>query len=289
MKFFISSLLFALMMNLPPVYGQENYSLLTQAQQAFAEEKFSETVALLQQEEITAQSYESLLLLGDARQKNEEYTLAIEAYNRAEELNNSDAELYINRASAKIWSDQYNAAFKDLTNATALAGENYRTEYYMGVANYYKFSLKNAIKALDRCVELNPTYAPAYYLRAACLGELGKYRTAIEDYSKAYNLDSTLTIALFNIAVTKYQDRDYSGAQSDLTQLLQSDLENQAEIYYYRAECSYLLKDKQAACFDYSEAMKRGDALATEIYDKFCLKGEQRKSLPKRNTQSISL
>lgn len=289
MKYFISSLLLTLFMNLAPIFGQDENSLLSQAQQAYAEEKFSEAVALLQQKENTTQSYEALLLLGDARQKNEEYALAIEAYNRAEEFNNSDAELYINRASAKIWSEQYNAAFKDLTNATALAGENYRTEYYLGVANYYKFSLKNAIKALDRCVELNPEYAPAYYLRAACLGELGKYRTAIEDYSKAYNLDSTLTIALFNIAVTKYQDRDYSGAQSDLTQLLQSDLENQAEIYYYRAECSYLLKDKQAACFDYSEAMKRGDALATEIYDKFCLKGEQRKSLPKRNTQSISL
>src|SRR5690554_7418436 len=94
MKYFISSLLLTLFMNLAPMYGQDENSLLSQAQQAFAEEKFSETVALLQQKEITAQSYELLLLLGDARQKNEEYALAIEAYNQAELLNNSDAELY---------------------------------------------------------------------------------------------------------------------------------------------------------------------------------------------------
>ncbi len=289
MRYFISLMLLTNLFSTHPSWCQEELSVYTLAQQAFAEEKFTETVELLQQSDISAQSYESLLLLGDARQKNEEYELAIEAYNQAELMNNSDVELYINRASAKIWSAQYSDAFKDLNNATSLAGENYRTEYYLGVANYYKFNLKAAVKSLDRCVELNPEYAPAYYLRAACLGELGKYKTAIGDYSKAYDLDPSLTIALFNIAVLKYHDHDLAGAQSDLTQLLESDLDNHAEIYYYRAECSYMLKDKQAACIDYSEAMKRGDSLATEIYDKFCLKGEQRKDLPKRNTQSISL
>lgn len=286
----VSTLLLFLWFCLPSVVlAQDEQTHLSEARQAFSEEKFSKTIELLQLHEETDHSYESLLLLGDAHQKKGDYPSAIKIYDEAEALNALDAELFINRASAKIWNKEYKDAFKDLKKATSLEENNYRIYYYFGVANYYEFKNRSALKALDKCIKLNPQYAPAYYLRAANLGELTQYKPAIEDYETAYSLDSSLTVSLFNIAVLKYLDKDYIGAQQDLSQLLDADLDIDAEIYYYRAECAFNLNDKQVACSDYYEAKKRGDELAGEIYEKYCLKGEQRKNLPERNTQSISL
>jgi len=118
---------------------------------------------------------------------------------------------------------------------------------------------------------------------------LQRFEQAIDDYSKAYDLDSKLTISLFNIAVLKYLNKDYYSAQQDFSQLLESNLDNKSEIYYYRAECAYYLNDKQAACMDYDAAAKAGDEVAAEIYDQYCLKGKNREKLPERKTESISL
>lgn len=274
---------------LPTTLAQGDLAALSRAQQAYQEEKFAEAIELLEQNAETKNNYDALFLMANAHQKKENYDRAIELYNECHKLNGDDAELYINRASAKIWNEDLEGAFTDLEKAKSLDKKDFRLYYYLGVAHYYSFKPKPAISELDRCIELNPQYAPAYYLRAACLGERNKPKDAIADYSKAYDLDSDLTVALFNIAVLKYLNKEYYAAHSDFSQLLESNLDNKAEIYYYRAECAYFTNDKQAACFDYNEAAQLGDKVSAEIYDKYCLKGENRKNLPKRDTQSISL
>lgn len=274
---------------LPTSVAQGDLAVLSRAQQAYEEERFAETIELLEQNDGTESNYEAVFLMANSYQKEETYDRAIELYNICEKLNDADVELYINRASAKIWSEDLEGAFDDLEKAESIDKNNFRLHYYLGVAHYYDYKTKPAIAALDRCIELNGQYAPAYYLRGACYGERSNQKNAIADFSKSYDLDSELTIALFHIAVIKYLNKEYYAAHSDLSQLLESDLENKAEIYYYRAECAYFTNDKQAACFDYNEAAQLGDKVSAEIYDRYCLKGENRKKLPKRNTESISL
>lgn len=267
--------------------AQESDDLLEKAQLAYNQEKYDQTIDhLINRSE--PKQYESHKLLADAYQKKQQYEKAIAEYNRAAKLKNSDAELYINRSSARIWSEDYDGALKDLEYAMNIDAENYRAFYYLGVAQYYRFKLKHAADALEKCIELNPAYAPAYYLLAATLAERNQTKAAVENYEKAHELDTTLNQAQLNIAVLKYQNEDYYGAHKDLTVLLEDDPDN-TDIYYYRAECSHYLNDKQAACNDYYEAKKRGDELSGEIYDKYCLKNKNRKQLPQRKTESISL
>lgn len=290
MKNFIYILVFIICSPIiPPAAAQNEVAVLSRAQQAYQEENYSEAIALLEHNTETTNNYDAMLLMANAHQKKEQYERAIQLYNDCYNLNNKSPELLINRASAKIWSEDLEGAFIDLEKAEKLDKSDFRLYYYLGVAHYYSMKTRHAISALDRCIELNPQYAPAYYLRAACNGERNNQKNAIADYSKAYDLDADLTVALFNIAVLKYLHKEYYAAHSDFSQLLESDLKNKAEIYYYRAECAYFTNDKQSACFDYQEAAQLGDKVSAEIYDRYCLKGENRKNLPKRDTQSISL
>lgn len=286
-RFILISVIGLLFFN--PGKAQNHSDILLLAQTAYDGGDYQQAIAILDSSDTTAPSFEVLLLKADALQKQEAYAEAIEFYNRAEELNKANIDLYINRASAHIWSKNYKSAFLDLEKATLMNPNDYRIHYYLGVAYYYQFKNKKAIKALDACIANNQTYAPAYYLRAACYGEVGQSNTAIDDYNRAYSLDESLTEALYNIAVLKYLNKDYYSAAKDFDKLLETDLPNQSEILYYRAECAYFQNDKQEACLNYAEAAKQGDELAAEIYDKYCLKGVKRKTLPQRSTQSISL
>jgi tetratricopeptide (TPR) repeat protein len=283
------SFLLVLMMIASALNGQHETALVESARTAYEQDDFDQTIEQLQALAKKNHTFTSLMLLADAHQKKAEYEVAIATYNEAEKHNSQSAELYTNRASALIWSGNYTVAAKDLNRALNLDDKNYKTWYYLGVNEYYRLRIRQAVKALNECIALNAEYAPAWYLRGACLGEQSRIPQAIDDYSKAYDLDPSLTEALFNIAVLKFENKDYLSAQNDFTQLLESDLDKKAEIYYYRAESAYFANDKQSACSDYYEAMKRGDELAGEIYDKYCLKNTNRKELPQRKTESISL
>lgn len=270
------------------IWAQESAPWFNRAQLAYNEAQYDSAVMILK-EHAEMLDYRALFLLGNAMQKLEDFSAAISAYDRAEQLNARAAELYINRGSALIWSGELEAAEQDLKQAREKDDRNYKLFYYLGVLNFYKYKLKAAVKALDACLDMESGYAPAFYLRGACYGELGRYNQAIADYSKAYDLDPSLTVALYNIAVVKYLDKDFFSAQQDFSQLLESDLNNKPLIHYYKAECAYYLNDKREACQDYKHAADLGDEMSREIYDKYCLKGEKRKELPRRETQSISL
>ncbi|MFC1918221.1 tetratricopeptide repeat protein [Chloroflexota bacterium] len=57
---------------------------------------------------------------------------------------------------------------------------------------------QKAITALDKAIELNPTFAPAYSNRGWAYIELGQYEQALTDCNKAIELDPTLALAYNN-------------------------------------------------------------------------------------------
>src|SRR6056297_3545942 len=77
-------------------HGNERFE---QARIAFNQEKYDQTIDHLNNYAEPAH-YEVYKLLADAYQKKQQYEKAIVEYNHAAEQNSTDAELYINRASA---------------------------------------------------------------------------------------------------------------------------------------------------------------------------------------------
>ncbi|TXD50903.1 MULTISPECIES: tetratricopeptide repeat protein [unclassified Polaribacter] len=68
-----------------------------------------------------------------------------------------------------------------------------------------KEQYKEAIKILDKVLDVNPNFVGAYVQRGTSKSALHKNREAIEDYRKAINLDSLNTLSFFNIA-NNYRD-----------------------------------------------------------------------------------
>lgn len=284
-KAFITGFIFWLILS----SAQAQPEILLAAVDDYDSGKYDNVIERLEKLETGHHSFNSMMLLADAQQKKGNYKAAIDAYNIAFQYNTNSAKLYTHRGSAYLWSGKYDAAAADLDKALTIDQNNYRTWYYLGVNAYYRLKIRSAIKALDRCIELNDDYAPAWYMRGACHGERSQTTPAIHDYSEALARDTSLVEARFNIAVLKFENKDYLEAGEEFTTLLSALPDKKAEILYYRAESAYFSNDKQQACNDYYEAMQLGDELSGDIYDKYCLKNENRKDLPSRKTESISL
>ncbi len=228
------------------------------------------------------------ILLGDALQKKSRFDEAIQAYNEAQRYEKSST-LFTHRGSAKIWSGDLKGAQKDLQLALDLDPSNHLAHYYTGVLHYQAFRSRQAITWLERSIAYNAKYAPAHFLRGAAYAELQQKKEALADMETAFQLDTTLLSARYNMGVLKFDMHDYEGAREEFSALEQTTFEDKANLFYFRAECNHQLKDKHAACIDYEQAAKLGDEVAATIYDKYCLKGANRKDLPSRQTQSIKL
>ena len=128
----------------------------------------------------------------DAKHWNE----AINAYNKAIDLNPNDASAYNNRGLAYDNLDKNNLAIADYEKAIELnpkygdAFNNLAKTY--GRRGYYK----QAILFYDRIIELNPKDADAYYDRGNAYNRLGDSRFA--------NQDLKIAAKLGNIFAQKY-------------------------------------------------------------------------------------
>jgi tetratricopeptide (TPR) repeat protein len=124
----------------------------------------------------------------DAKRWNE----ALNAYNKAIELNPNDASAYNNRGLAYDNLDKNDLAIADYEKAIELNPKygdafNNRGKTFGKLGDY-----KQAILNYDRAIELNPKNADAYYNRGNAYSRLGDYTYANQDLKKAANLGNIL-------------------------------------------------------------------------------------------------
>jgi tetratricopeptide (TPR) repeat protein len=120
----------------------------------------------------------------DAKRWNE----ALNAYNKAIELNPNDASAYNNRGLAYDNLDKNDLAIADYSKAIELNPEygdafNNLGKTFSRVGNYHR-----AILYYDRAIELNRKDADAYYNRGDAFSRLGNSKYANEDLKIAAKL-----------------------------------------------------------------------------------------------------
>lgn len=121
---------------------------------------------------------------------------AIEAYNRALQLDPSYAHAYNNRGFAYYDLKHYERAIEDYDQAIAL-NPRYTIAYNNRGAAYRNLEqYERAIEDYDQAIALNSQYAIAYGGRGRCYYYLKNYQQAIQDFDRALQLDSS-TITWF--------------------------------------------------------------------------------------------
>lgn len=132
---------------------------------------------------------EFLTKRAEAYAELEEYDLAAADYTAAIEKNSENPALYQGRANVNYQQGAYEEALEDYNqylsseeDAVALGNRGY---CYLQLEQ-----LEEALADLNRCIQLKPEYAWAYYTRGQIYQKQEKYEEAKADYDKANQLVS---------------------------------------------------------------------------------------------------
>jgi len=114
-----------------------------------------------------------------------------------------------------------------------------------------------AIKDFDKAIDVDPTNALAFFLRAKCKHEIDDFNGALYDYTQALKYDrENVQIKLQRIK-TYFELEEYNKISLEYTLLLKSDSTN-ADFYFERGK-AYLLKGlKTLAIKDFDYAKEYG-------------------------------
>lgn len=133
------------------------------------------------------------------------------------------------------------------------ARENYSKGFYKSADGKHT----EAIESYNKAIELYPEYAKAYLKRAVSHVAIGQIDIALMDFEKAYQLDSTLDNALYQIAVIKILQKDRAAADEYLTRYIEKD-PLFPFAYYNRGMARYKMGRTKEAEADLVKALELG-------------------------------
>ncbi len=128
---------------------------------------------------------------------------AINAYNKAVELNPKNLDIYEARAAAYFYNGQYELATRDFERV--LKEDPYRLPVYTAYASTLAAQgyFESALEILNHAVRLRPDSAETYFARAGVLFMLGRYDQAVADYTRT--LEIHLSADVLNARGIAYQ------------------------------------------------------------------------------------
>ncbi|MEH2242265.1 tetratricopeptide repeat protein [Nostoc sp.] len=204
-----------------PSQNATEYDWLNYGNQLWRLEKYSESVAALQQAiKLKPDFYEAYFALGLAEYAQKKYPQALVAYEQA---------IKINRDSDKVWSYKYGILF-------------------------YLQKYPEALVAIDKAIEYNSSDVGFYLQRSVVLNKLKRYPEALVAVTKAIEM-KPLFLG-YNIRVLiRYRLKDYQAVLADLNQAIKLQPDD-ADSYSTRGDVYLELKNYQAALADFNQAIQ---------------------------------
>ena len=120
-----------------------------------------------------------------------------------------------------------------------------------------KGNINNSIIYLNEAIEIEP-YDARFYISRGCFKGKESHEDAIEDYTKAIEIESNNVFAYRLRGDSKSKLGDYQGASDDYTKAIEisPNKPNKAYLYNYRAESKRKLGDNEGADEDDRKAEK---------------------------------
>lgn len=246
-------------------------SALDQAKTAYQEMKYE--VALSNAHIAVAQhpSPEALFCRANSYQKLGEFSNALEDYDKAKSGGYVGDDLYLNRGICKISMSLFESAKIDLITFLQRNDEDPRIYYWLATAEYMMMETRASLRYIDEAIMRDSLYADAYYLRGANYTDQKKMNLALEDFTRAFEIDPKLHRAKMNMAIIILGMGQFRNAIEMLSELKLENIDFTADVLYYRGEALYNLHDMEGACGDWVEAAEMGDDDAEYNYRKLCI------------------
>lgn len=159
--------------------------------------------------------------LGNCRKELLDYEGAVDAYDKAIEINHLCPTFFTNRAIIKHNKADYDGAINDCTKA----------------------------------VEIDKLHTNAYFWRGSSKFKLGNYNGAIEDFTVIIGNEPTDYMLYYNRAICKHNLNDNFGAISDYTKAIELN-PNDPDSYYYRGLVKFDLREYKEAIKDFNKTIR---------------------------------
>ena len=133
--------------------------------------------------------------------------------------------------------------------STAAFSQNAKDLTQKGRELYEKREFMEALLNLNKAIDTDPTYAPAYYLRGNIKDNFEDRHGAMKDYNTAVEKNPKFADAFYARGNVKMKLQDYYGAIADYTSAITIN-ENYIEAYFNRGKAKQFLQAYEDAIND---------------------------------------
>ncbi len=147
-------------------------------------------------------------------------------------------------------------------------GQDAKKLTQVGRELFEKREFMEALLNINKALELDPNYAPAYYLRGNIKDNFDDRHGAMKDYNSAIEKNSKFTDAYFARGNVKMKLQDYYGAIADFTSAITLN-ENHIDAYYNRGKAKQFLQAYEDAINDCTKIIQ----INPRNYDAYFLRG----------------
>ncbi|MEG4350916.1 tetratricopeptide repeat protein [Microcoleus sp. LAD1_D3] len=153
------------------------------------------------------------------------------------------------------FTNSQNYSIAKIGNSDLAAGEKAEDFLIQGEEKYRKGDRQGAIEDLSKAIQLNPNYAEAYYNRGILRYVSGDNQGAIADFNEVLRINPNLFQAYVNRGNARDDSGDSEGAIADYNEALRIN-PSDSKAYYNRGVTRSRLGDNQSAIADYNEALR---------------------------------
>lgn len=196
--------------------------------------------------------------LGDQNGAREDAALAAK-------LKPDDAPSYAARGKARLILKEYDGALADFRAAADADANSVEGPLGEGSVLSAQGKTREALKALDDAVRLDPQSAASLLMRAAAKDRLRDFRGASDDYGSVVEISPKFSWARLYRGKAMRELKDYPGAERELSAFLDANPDHE-DASYLRSNVRYLLGDYRGAVADLTKVVsldpRKGPAYA---------------------------
>lgn len=196
-------------------------------------------------------------------EKEGRYSVAIDEYIRATEINNKDIKLNCNIAKLLNKDERAEEAIVVLQDVLKKKPEYLEASNLLGEILYTNEKYKEAINVYMNALRYNPGNYDLYYNLGMVCTMVNDFQRAKEFYKKAAEINSLLYNAKLSIGQIALIEGDLEEAEKYFKESIKSE-DVEAGSYYYLAQVAILKGDKEKA----TNYMNIAIELDSKIYDK---------------------
>lgn len=130
---------------------------------------------------------------------------------------------------------------------------------------------KDSLTLYDSVLKKYPRLVLAYSNRGLAKRIIGDHNGALDDYTKAIQIDPAYAIGYYNRAYTYVIKQNYDAALRDYDKAIELNSYN-PDMLFNRGLVRFLTGNKQGACEDWRKAFQLGDSQADETLRRHCVK-----------------